>query len=353
MKEKLAGLDVLRVMAACGIMAYHYFFIGVIQGFYSNDVFLPIAFWGELGVDVFFLLSGFLILNSTHERTTKEFLIARAKRIYPTFIIASGLTVVTGILMPGTEPAILLRKWGWSLTFFGDVIGVSPLSSIYWTLMVEVKFYILVAIVMKSGCWKQHKHKLLTSWLMLAVLNCFVLHNEWMNVFLNTKYAGHFCLGILLYMIIIEREWNDAMFVQIPICIWLIYCNVLSYTQWIRGIYDQLPHSDIDILFGLIVLMGAFLFSARIGNVASIVKEKAAALNRGSYAFYLVHADFGYFIRTQYYNRMVVRFPVLLNLINEWMIMLAAIAFSLLMAWFVYKSAGIASYYLNRLEKRE
>lgn len=52
-EKRIWGLDVLRFCAAFGIMLYHYFFIGVIQGFYSKDVFFPTAFWGQFGVDIF------------------------------------------------------------------------------------------------------------------------------------------------------------------------------------------------------------------------------------------------------------------------------------------------------------
>lgn len=60
-KKRIYGLEIFRILAAVGVLCYHYFFIGVIQGFYSKDVFIEFAFWGEFGVDIFFLISGFVI----------------------------------------------------------------------------------------------------------------------------------------------------------------------------------------------------------------------------------------------------------------------------------------------------
>ena len=62
MKERIAGLDGVRGIAALFILLYHWFFIGALQGFYSKTIYLTFGFWGEYGVDVLFILSGFAIL---------------------------------------------------------------------------------------------------------------------------------------------------------------------------------------------------------------------------------------------------------------------------------------------------
>ncbi len=109
----------VRFLAALGIMAYHFRFIGVIEGFYAWDVFRPIAFWGELGVDIFFIISGFVILFSAESKKTyAQFLWGRMIRVYPAFIIGSALTMMMGMIMPGTEKKDLLCRWMGSLTLY-------------------------------------------------------------------------------------------------------------------------------------------------------------------------------------------------------------------------------------------
>ncbi|MCX4321657.1 MAG: acyltransferase [Lachnospiraceae bacterium] len=237
-KERIVGLDLVRFLAALGIMAYHYFFIGPIQGFYSADVFYPIAFWGEFGVDIFFILSGVVILFSTENKKTPfRFLKGRMIRLYPAFLICSILTMLTGMIMPGTSKSDLFFRWINSLTLCNDIWGVQPLSSIYWTLMVEMKFYILVAIVMKLGIWCRHKYHILFGWICLSLLNTFGMKWQWLEILFNTKYAGHFTIGIIIYLLY-KGQRNRSM---IPIAgggSWLVYRNCISYTEWIRGIYE-------------------------------------------------------------------------------------------------------------------
>ena len=98
-RKRIPGLDLARFLAALGILAYHFCFIGVIEGFYAWDVFMPVAFWGELGVDIFFIISGFVILFSIeNKRTASQFLSGRIIRVYPAFIICSVLTMIIGDL---------------------------------------------------------------------------------------------------------------------------------------------------------------------------------------------------------------------------------------------------------------
>lgn len=343
-KKKIWGLDVLRICAIVGIMLYHYFFIGVIQGFYSSDVFFPLAFWGELGVDVFFILSGFLILFSSEGRSCGQFLLARGRRIYPTFILCSLITLFTGILMPNTYVRDLVIRWLKSLTMFSDVLwGGDTLSSIYWTLMVEVKFYLLVAVVIKCRIWERRKYRLLLGWLLLSLLNNDWLHNHFVSTLFITDYAGHFCLG-LVACLWLRGERHKAMPVITTISLWLIFRNVIGYTTWIRGIYPDLAYSDIDIMFGVLVIVAGFILAIQKFEIGEWLKKPVAALSSISFTFYLLHADFGYFIRVQYYNRLVVWFPGLLSFVNEKMIMIVAIAASLALAFMV-------NYVVRRIDK--
>lgn len=122
--QRILGLDLLRICTALAILSYHYFFIGPLQGFYDMAVFHGLAFWGEFGVDIFFLISGFAILLSTeYVKNAKSFLAGRIKRIYPTFVICSAFTMVCGFVMPDTSKSDLLKRWIESMTFYSDIYG--------------------------------------------------------------------------------------------------------------------------------------------------------------------------------------------------------------------------------------
>lgn len=259
-KKKILGMNVLRVCAALGIMAYHYFFIGPIQGFYSMDVFCPLAYFGEWGVDIFFLISGFFILHSCRDRTCKDFVYARLKRIYPIFIIGSLFVLGLGIFMPNAEIINLLYRWFTSLLFVADLTDTGPLSNIYWTLFIEVRFYILAAIVL---CIKQkslHNRKIklntiLAAWLLLAIFNTYWLNWHIIETLFITKYAGHFILGITLYQISIENRKDRSHMLLMLCSSVLVLHNIIGYTGWIQGLYSELLYTEIEILAVFIILI--------------------------------------------------------------------------------------------------
>lgn len=336
LKTKIIGLDMLRGCAALGVMVYHYFFIGVIEGFYSWDVFLESGFWGQFGVDIFFLLSGFVILLSTQNRNWKSFLYGRIKRIYPTFLLCSIIVLVVGFTMPNTENLDLIKRWICSVLFCYNIPGGGdPLSSVYWTLAVEVRFYILVAIIMKTKMWHSKKYELLIYWLVISLLNNYFVQNEFVYALLLTKYSGHFCFGILCYLLY-KKQYDKKMTIIGIISIWLIYLNCIGYTSWIRGIWPDLPYSDVEILFAVLSMVILFYMAVFIGK-ENIVVRVISAFAPISYAFYLIHADWGYFIRTQYYYRVLPTHTFLLNYVNEYTLMAVGISTSIVISYLVYK----------------
>ena len=345
-RKRIIGLDLIRFLAALGIMAYHYLFIGVLQSFYAEEVFLPLAFWGEFGVDIFFILSGFSILFSTESRKAPiEFLKGRIKRIYPAFIICSVITMLTGMIMPGTYKSDLLFRWVNSLTLCNDIWGVQPLSSIYWTLMVEMKFYILTAVILKLGIWTKHKYHILFIWISVSLLNTLSFRWTWLEILFNTKYAGHFAVGIVLYL----RHKGYQHTWMVPILgggIWCVYRNFIGYTQWIRGIYDGLHYSDVDIFCAVIFIIAIVYLSSNIYGRNDFMNRVVLVLGAWSYTIYLIHADFGYFIRTQYYYRLIIWMPWLSRIVNEYVIMIIAAGASLLLSYIILR-------FVNWLMKRE
>lgn len=337
-KKRIYGLEIFRILAAVGVLCYHYFFIGVIQGFYSKDVFIEFAFWGEFGVDIFFLISGFVIFLSTTNRTPLQFIGSRAKRIYPIFLLCSLFTLITGLMMPDTLPFDLLYRWLNSLTFFNDLWGMPPLSSIYWTLMVEVKFYILIAIVMKieksmGERARGYRYQLLIGWLIVSLLNSYWWNNDLLAIILNTKYAGHFSFGILCYLMYRGENTKQQLCIAI-LSIWLIFLNFINYTNWIRGIYTGVTYNDVEIFLAVLTLVVCFWLSVYVDSISIKIQRLIICLSTLSYPFFLIHADLGYFIRTQYYLN-INNIPLeVIRLINEKIIMVIAILTSFAMACF-------------------
>jgi peptidoglycan/LPS O-acetylase OafA/YrhL len=134
--SRVSELDVLRFAAAASVMLYHYL--------YRYEGPASPLMHGYLGVDVFFVISGFVVLWSARGHTAGGFVRARALRLYPEFWVAVVITALVFTAVPG----------GWSgpsgadlllnLTMLPGYLGAEPVDRVYWTLAVEIKFYVLL-----------------------------------------------------------------------------------------------------------------------------------------------------------------------------------------------------------------
>ena len=171
----LPGLDGMRALAVVAVMVYH-----------ANPAWLP---GGFLGVEVFFVISGYLItllLIGEHERTgtvsLRQFYLRRARRLLPAlFALLIGVTVFTALFrrdalgqLRGDVLAALgyVSNWyqiwvGQGYTAAGDF---APLRHL-WSLAVEEQFYLLWPLAM-IGLIRLGRRRLpvMSMWLVAAAI---------------------------------------------------------------------------------------------------------------------------------------------------------------------------------------
>ncbi|TDN80624.1 acyltransferase family protein [Stakelama pacifica] len=140
--NKIIGLQYLRAIAVLGVVAFH------AAGRVGIDLVI-----GEAGVDIFFVLSGFLMVAITNEKTLPaKFILDRFRRIAPSYWAAT-VAMVLGALI-GMFPRAKIEA-GHILASFLFIPAVSPsLGKIYpilvqgWTLNYEIFFYLLFSLVL-------------------------------------------------------------------------------------------------------------------------------------------------------------------------------------------------------------
>src|SRR5262245_16928724 len=150
-ESRLYVLDGLRLIAALMVVSWHLVAGHASQawGADTSVLFAPIhgiSRYGWLGVELFFLISGFVICMSSWGRSVGGFAISRIARLFPAYWVAVALTAATLALWPVYQQPLSTIDTLANLTMVQELFGVGYLDLSYWTLLVELVFYVLFAI---------------------------------------------------------------------------------------------------------------------------------------------------------------------------------------------------------------
>lgn len=155
------GVDLLRFASALMVAMFHLsFWIGrpnttpslVTGGIFAFPHLARFTSVGRMGVEVFFVVSGFVIAFSAQSATAGSFLRGRVLRLAPGAWICATLTLAVAALVR-PEPLLgLAGDWVRSVTFspYGGYI-----DSVYWTLAIEASFYLVIFVLLRLGAMAQ------------------------------------------------------------------------------------------------------------------------------------------------------------------------------------------------------
>ncbi|MBD8077493.1 acyltransferase family protein [Cellulosimicrobium arenosum] len=154
-RPRLAALDGLRFVAAFGVLLYHYAALNHhAWGQRTDEVFPDTQRWavfGSFGVQLFFIVSGFVILMSAQGRGVRSFTASRIGRLFPAYWVSVILGVVLFALVSPGRKQIDLPEAAMNLTMVQRALGFSDVESVYWTLWTELRFYVLIAVLLALG----------------------------------------------------------------------------------------------------------------------------------------------------------------------------------------------------------
>jgi len=311
MALRIYNLDLLRFFAAMFVLLFHYTFRG-----YTADHLSPTSFpllgsvfkYGYLGVNLFFIISGYVILMSAQSATVKSFLASRISRLYPAYWVAVTLTTLTVLFVQVNPFSVAWPQYLVNMTMLQGFFGVEAVDGAYWSLHVELKFYFLIGAVLIFNKMTAID-KIIIGWLLLSVLALFIPeHTSWGDIFKSifiTEWSSYFIAGMMFYLIKADGFSLSKIIMLISSLCLSIYLALIKMGEYQNHFLT--PYSK-EVLIAIIVLFYLVFFLFNSGRPGFLNKEIFERLGALTYPLYLIHQMVGYilFIHFVHYNKYLV-----------------------------------------------
>jgi peptidoglycan/LPS O-acetylase OafA/YrhL len=306
-------IDLLRFLAALSVVFYHYTF----RGYAADDLsampyplLAPAAKYGYLGVELFFMISGFVVLmTAAASRRLRDFCISRMVRLYPAYWACCTITFVLVAAWGAPRHTATIDQYLMNMTMLSGLSKYQPIDGAYWSLLVEIRFYALVAVVLAIGRIHQAQ-RFLAIWLLataaLELLPMLAAPMGWvppdalryLRFLLIVNYAAYFVAGAACYLVwsqgasigrlaLIAASWGLALFQAGP--------GLREFETYYQTTVNT------NIVFSIITLffLGMLLVSLR--RTGSLARHRWPLAGALSYPVYLLHQNIGYIIFNRFY----------------------------------------------------
>jgi len=303
-------INTLRGIAALLVVFYH--FIYTTTDYIKDVTILNISSYGNLGVTIFFVISGIVIPLAMikHQYKITDLPIFFKKRLirieipYLAAIVLSILYLIARDYVPTSMgPSLvpdfkeLMLNIFYLVPFSDDAKWINP---VFWTLAVEFQYYIFLALFFPLFISKK-----LTNRLFLYILILFMGYFYPHNLF---KVLPIFMIGIMYALYITRNIKIDELL--------LVYATMI-----LLMIY--MDYAFIKIIVALVTILTIYLFknhNSKIGNFFGNI----------SYSLYLIHVITGgalINLMTHYFHEPIEKFFVIA----------VGILFSILCAYIFYR----------------
>lgn len=277
MRHRYDEIDVLRGLAACWVVLSHYLphwgkYLGPVLILVPNS-------WGIEAVKLFFVISGFVIFTTLDRCTSvTDFVVLRFSRLYPTYWATLLIASAAGTALFGGH--LWVGGLFVNLTMFQEFLGVGNLDNVYWSLTVELAFYLNVTWLFALGLHRKPQ-SVVIGWLLLTCLWTLTPHvpgtdhRGWLALLFAMDYSPYFAMGIVFFAVS-RQGWSYSRAGLVTLA--------LATEYLIRGWGGVGIASFIALVFVLGIR----------GRLKIIVSRPTLWLGSISYSLYLLHRNLGY-----------------------------------------------------------
>lgn len=288
MTKRIEFLDGLRGLAILLVICFHTFSrypkIVPYGNLYGN---FPLFKYGFLGVQLFFLISGFVILMSLEKRTSFfDFIYKRWLRLFPAMLVATIFIFCTAKFLherPGglpkinsVLPGLFFIEPSWIKIITG--ISINPLEGSFWSLFVEFKFYFIFGV----SYFILGREKSIIAIFLMYLLSLYFIKGKLNIQFLNSiadffsfRYFCWFASGSLAYLYFISQR-NRYLFFSILINLIEVYKS----------------RSDLKLILFYIFILLVFYLPIYFEKIRFLLSNRMFLFfGFVSYPLYLIHEN--------------------------------------------------------------
>jgi peptidoglycan/LPS O-acetylase OafA/YrhL len=236
------------------------------------------ATYGWTGVELFFLISGFVICMSGWGRKPADFFVSRVTRLVPAYWAATILTAVVLTIFPRLTSGVRWSQVLTNLDMVQSAYGVNNLAPAYWTLFVELTFYLLFGLVAIGGITYRRMVTFCVLW-SVASIAASASHDAMIHLIINPKYSSYFIAGVAFFLI---YKFGSNLL------LWAIvaYSFLISMSE---------PHAhppwEVTVIISAFYVIMAVVATHRLDRIRWRWLTVAGAL---TYPLYLIHQDIGF-----------------------------------------------------------
>jgi len=283
------GIQTLRGLAACMVVAFH------ATQLWSEHVHANLT-WanGALGVDIFFVLSGFVMAYATRTKKggphpAREFMERRLVRIVPLYWIVTALTMlkllaaklVPRLENPGPHFNLSTGYVLCSLFFIpyrNSLNAIQPIVAVGWTLTYEMFFYVLFACALALGISEVS----FLGPIMIGLTALGVWHGGFQIAIgvWTSPLLLEFLAGVLIAHIVASgvRVWSWAAGI-------IAVASIVALCTLPAGIFFGFAWLSRE-MFAILLVFGVVMLEAQIGKK---IPRWAIWIGDASYSLYLIH----------------------------------------------------------------
>lgn len=282
--------------------------------------------YGYLGVDLFFIISGFVILMTALNSDLTNFMISRFSRLYPAYWFCLLITTVVIVLFGSPIFEVTTFQIAANLTMFNGFFEIPYVDGVYWSLLIELKFYILIGIILLFRAIKHIKIFALVL-LAVAILQLLLpfkdapLPLKLLYFMAFPRWSSYFIAGMFFFLIYKEgRKW------QYLLAIFGCYLVSLQYSflkvDYMNEMYSHHFSYTSASLFITVFYFLFYLISVERLNFLNV--KSFLAIGGLTYPLYLIHQNVGYIVLNH-----------LGPYINKWVLLVLLITFMLTFTYLI------------------